>query len=54
VAPAGFEFLEISLAFLAQAIAVRRHFGPVMVMMTMMAVALHLSQRYGIDLMVSI
>jgi hypothetical protein len=47
-------FFKISLAFLAQAIAVRRHIGPVMVMMTVMAVALHLFQRYGIDLIVSI
>jgi len=34
--------------------AVRRHIGPVMVMMTMMAVNLHLSPTYGIDLIVSI
>ena len=34
--------------------AVRRHIGPVMVMMTVMAVNLHLLQRYGIDLVVSI
>ena len=34
--------------------AVRRHIGPVMVMMTMMAVNLHLLKRYGIDLIVSI
>jgi hypothetical protein len=34
--------------------AVRRHIGPVMVMMTMMAVNLHLFPTYGIDLIVSI
>jgi hypothetical protein len=33
--------------------AVRRHIGPVMVMMTVMAVNLHLSKTYGIDLIVS-
>jgi len=34
--------------------AVRRHIGPVMVMMTVMAVDLHLFPTYGIDLIVSI
>ena len=34
--------------------AVRRHIGPVMVMMTVMAVDLHLFPTYGINPMVSI
>jgi len=33
--------------------AVRRHIGPVMVMMTVMAVDLHLFQTYGISPIVS-
>ncbi len=33
---------QISLADLAQAMAVRRHGSPMMMVMTMMAVALHL------------
>jgi hypothetical protein len=38
----GLVFLEISLADLAQAMAVRRHGGPMMMVVTVMAVALHL------------
>ncbi len=34
--------------------AVRRHIGPVMVMMTVMAVNLHLLPTYGIDPTLSI
>jgi hypothetical protein len=37
-------FLEISLAVLAQAMAVRRHGVPMMMVVTVMAVALHLFQ----------
>jgi MFS-type transporter involved in bile tolerance (Atg22 family) len=36
--------LEISLAALLQAMAVRRHGGSMMVVMAVMAVALHLTQ----------
>jgi hypothetical protein len=43
----GFVFL-ISLADLVQAIAVRRHGGPVVMMVTGMAVEFHLLQSYGI------
>ena len=46
-APAGFLILRSLWPSLAQAMAVRRHIGPVMVMMTVMAVNLHLLQSYG-------
>jgi hypothetical protein len=36
---------EISLAELVQAMAVRRHGGPMMMVVTVMAVALHLELR---------
>jgi hypothetical protein len=43
--PAGLVSLKISLAVLDQAMAVRRHGGSMMVVMTVIAVALHLIQR---------
>lgn len=41
----GLGWFLISLAFLIQAMAVRRHGGPVMVVVTVMAVALHLLNK---------
>jgi len=41
----GLGWFMISLAFLIQAMAVRRHWGPVMVVVTVMAVALHLLNK---------
>jgi hypothetical protein len=41
--------LEISLAVLAQAMAVRRHGDSMMVVMTVMAVALHLNETITED-----
>jgi hypothetical protein len=45
LAAGGLRYSLISLADLVQAIAVRRHIGPVMVMMTVMAVLLHLFRK---------
>jgi hypothetical protein len=42
--PAGWYFFRSLWPCLAQAMAVRRHGGPVMMVVTVMAVALHLSK----------
>jgi hypothetical protein len=39
----------ISLAFSVQAMAVRRHGGPVMMVVTVMAVALHLLNKVSVE-----